>query len=283
MTYDSTACGSSRVNFFRESPGNFKRDSFDEFDRVSFDRSLNLLFASGKATFVDPALGPVVLTRKTTARRFIARRHDDRVDLTIPAFVTSREEIIRIFLRFRARLQKDVTASPGVRFFDGQEIAVPGFTFHIGRQSLVPKGINVEANLTRASLAVGTELDFNSEHVTANLDKAIKNVAKRLVPILLFPRVRELADKWGLHPSNLLVGRGLRTFGTCNNRGEIRLSLSVVFLDEELRDYIILHELAHLSHFDHSPEFHRLLNLYTDGQEERLVNRLHHFHWPIRR
>jgi hypothetical protein len=56
-----------------------------------------------------------------------------------------------------------------------------------------------------------------------------------------------------------------------------------VFLPQELRDLIILHELAHLSEMNHSPRFHALLDTYLDGREALLRNLLRNYAWPILR
>jgi predicted metal-dependent hydrolase len=54
-----------------------------------------------------------------------------------------------------------------------------------------------------------------------------------------------------------------------------------MFLPEHLIRYIICHELAHLTHMNHSPEFHALCNQYCDGQEKQLEQQLRQFRFPI--
>jgi predicted metal-dependent hydrolase len=54
-----------------------------------------------------------------------------------------------------------------------------------------------------------------------------------------------------------------------------------MLLPEHLVRYIILHEYAHLTHMDHSPAFHALVNQYTGGKEKELEKELKQFVWPI--
>ena len=56
-----------------------------------------------------------------------------------------------------------------------------------------------------------------------------------------------------------------------------------MFLPQELRDYIVLHEIAHLSEMNHSPRFHAVLDGYLGGREAILVNRLKTYSWPVLR
>ncbi|MDR2912865.1 MAG: M48 family metallopeptidase [Alistipes sp.] len=61
-------------------------------------------------------------------------------------------------------------------------------------------------------------------------------------------------------------------WGSCTARGDINLSLSLAALPDHLAEYIVLHELCHTVHRNHSPRFHALLDRVTDGRH-RALNR----------
>lgn len=64
---------------------------------------------------------------------------------------------------------------------------------------------------------------------------------------------------------------------------KISLSAITMFLPPHLRDYIVCHELAHLSEMNHSARFHEICNGYCGGREKSLQKELKAFRWPILR
>jgi predicted metal-dependent hydrolase len=61
-----------------------------------------------------------------------------------------------------------------------------------------------------------------------------------------------------------------RRHGSCTpSRGVIRLSHRLAGLPDWVRDYVIVHELAHLEHPDHSPAFWSAVNRYPLTERAR--------------
>ena len=97
--------------------------------------------------------------------------------------------------------------------------------------------------------------------------------------------VANRADKADFHrfaTSKVYVpDAGSTRLGTCNTRGEIRLSCVLVLLPSELRDYVILHEFAHLTEMNHSPRFYALLDRYCGGRNAILRRALKNAVLPV--
>jgi predicted metal-dependent hydrolase len=78
---------------------------------------------------------------------------------------------------------------------------------------------------------------------------------KRFALPFLQERVSRHCERSGIEPPRLMLSSAHARWGSCNTRREVRLTWRLVKAPEELVDYVICHELAHLRHMDHSRAF----------------------------
>ena len=115
------------------------------------------------------------------------------------------------------------------------------------------------------------------QFVSDRISYAMEYIAEKI----LLPYAREVADSLGLTPAGFEVGRGMRKLGHCTTKRVIQLSRNLMFYPEELIRYVVCHELAHLTHMNHSPQFHALCDQYCGGKEKELEQQLRQFRFPI--
>ena len=87
-------------------------------------------------------------------------------------------------------------------------------------------------------------------------------------------RMERLAAQTGLRYTKLTIRATRTKWGSCSARNTISLSLYLMTLPEHLRDFVILHELCHTVHHNHSERFHRLLDSWVGGREKELNREL---------
>jgi len=84
----------------------------------------------------------------------------------------------------------------------------------------------------------------------------------------LGPRVLHFARLIAAVPPALTLSNARSQWGSCNHRGEIRLSWRLVQLPPRLADYVVAHEVAHLVELNHSPRFWALVESILPGHAE---------------
>ena len=72
---------------------------------------------------------------------------------------------------------------------------------------------------------------------------------------VLSARLNQLAGTYGFTYNRLFIRNQRTRWGTCSSRNNISLNINLVRLPQELQDYVMLHELAHTRHKNHSREF----------------------------
>jgi len=69
----------------------------------------------------------------------------------------------------------------------------------------------------------------------------------------------------GLKYNQLRIKEQRTKWGSCSRQGNINLNWRVIMAPEEVIDYLILHELAHLKHMNHSKEYwHYVASFMSD-------------------
>ncbi len=102
---------------------------------------------------------------------------------------------------------------------------------------------------------VATGAIDNIPLVHSSLRRWLKRKAKER----LVPRLHELSLRVGLSFARTRIGLPSTRWGSCSARGTISLSAALLFLPPALADYILIHELCHIKHPNHSPTFWSLV------------------------
>ncbi len=75
-------------------------------------------------------------------------------------------------------------------------------------------------------------------------------------------RTQVLGAVMGLAPRRVYVRRLRRRWGSCWPGGSLSLSYHLIMAPPEVLDYVVVHELAHLTHANHAPKFWSLVATY---------------------
>lgn len=92
---------------------------------------------------------------------------------------------------------------------------------------------------------------------------------KALAANKLPARLEYWSKRTGLIPTSIKITSAQSRFGSCNNRGGICFSCFLMLYPDNAIDYVIVHELCHLKHLNHSAPFYQLLSRYLPDYKQR--------------
>ena len=107
---------------------------------------------------------------------------------------------------------------------------------------------------TAGQIRFGPEL-LTLRDVSVDLRPAIQKHLRQLAQSELPARVQELSTLHGIDVRRVTVRNQKSRWGSCSRKGTISLNWRLIQCPAFVRDYIILHELAHRRQMNHSAKF----------------------------
>lgn len=233
--------------------------------------------------FIDKEFGKVVVTLRHGMKNVRCRWRGNRLYMSAPYGMEKQLEGLVDADRDKIRALNHQK----ITFYDGQVIPCFHTTLTISTDAklttnCVAHGID-PADGVSLYMRVPADLDLENDAATRALSKVISLLFGRIAHRYLIPYAQSEAARLGLKPRGFEIGKGTVKLGHCTRGGMIQLSRQLMLLPEPLVQYVVCHELAHLTHMDHSPAFHTLLDSYLNGRSAELDRQIAHFPWPILR
>lgn len=116
-------------------------------------------------------------------------------------------------------------------------------------------------------------LSLNSKHP---LEEQIVNLLRQFAAKVIPPQVHRAAEKYQIEVGRVSVRDQSSQWGSCSGKRTLSLNWRLILLPPELQEYVILHELAHLTHLNHSDAFWNLLKKYDSKTQlhDRRISRI---------
>jgi predicted metal-dependent hydrolase len=191
------------------------------------------------------------LTGKKAILRVPAHMQPCCIEDIIPKF----EQWVRATVAQRPDLHRSVM---GRSYTDGSTLQVFGREYVINIREEARNGHRgrIEGRNIQLTLAI--------DDSPVNRRKSIKHLISRLVASDCAPefvrRVQELNFLFFQKPINGVSFKyNQSNWGSCSSNKNLNFSTRLLFAPAEVIDYIIIHELAHLTHMDHSDQFWALV------------------------
>ncbi len=98
-----------------------------------------------------------------------------------------------------------------------------------------------------------------------NIDNFYKKEILKYLPNL----VDDYAKKMNLFPTSIKYRKNKRTWGSCNYKNGLNFNILLMKFPIELMEYVVIHELAHIKHKNHSKDFWDLVEEFCPDYKQR--------------
>lgn len=184
-----------------------------------------------------PGQGIVVVTPKGCDRRFVNRVLEDKKDW--------------ISRTAKKMLAQGVSLTPCQDL--PESISFPAFDSSWSVHYLDRPGkTSLMTNAGRLMVS-GPEQDF--EPRITLLKKFVADRARELLP----PMLRQVSEELNLPFVSVRIRTQKSRWGSCSARKTISLNSKLLFLPTVLIEHLMVHELCHTVHLDHSPKYWKLV------------------------
>ena len=173
-------------------------------------------------------------------------------------FLRSREGWIRVQLADHRKLEKARRDQSGKKLW------------LMGTPLLVETASGPANRIERSggSIQVTSRSPLDEEVLARRLNRWLRAQSELKLPA----RVQQLSQQTGLQGSGLQIKSYTARWGSCRHDGLIQLNWKLIKTPQEVIDYVIIHELSHLKHFDHSKAFWSLVAQHCPAHQK-------HRHW----
>jgi len=188
--------------------------------------------------------------------------------------ITKKRGIKRISLRVLANGTIAVTMPPYVPYVVGQQFAkshtewinkrsqsIHNLTLYnqmpIGKtyRLRITNGSTTKARLINDTISLTYSTTLDDPQVLKTTKLAVKRAIKKESEQLLPNQTAALAKRFGYNYSQVVVRPMKTRWGSCSSKQIIALNTYLMMLPWPVINYVIIHELAHTKHMNHSKQF----------------------------
>jgi len=204
---------------------------------------------SDKKFLHDPEFGDIELRRVRGSFVRLKIETDGRVVAQLPKYGGRLKDVEKLLNENREKLRKNFAKSAATKIYaDGDKIG-KSHILHLkngARNDISLK--NLDINVT---IKTGILEREKQQLIRDAVAKALRIEAKAYLP----RRLKYLSLQTGLKYQRVQFVHAKSRWGSCSNSGTISLNIALMITPNELIDYVLLHELNHTRHMDHSREF----------------------------
>ncbi len=214
---------------------------------------------------------PVTIVRRTNRKTMTVKIQADQPLLVVTHSRVGTAEILKFLDSKKTWIEKNLlrikeqhALNPKPEFKDGSYFPILGELKYFQFVSSALKKVNfkIEDGFLLCSASEANRLLIHK--LQSSLLDFYKNEAIRY----LTKRTQVWSERTGLLPKKISFRSPKTRWGSCSSQKHIALNWKLICQAPQLIDYVIVHELCHLQHLNHSVEFWNLLESIMPTYQE---------------
>ena len=195
---------------------------------------------------------PLRLRYNTKAKRIILRVDQETggAIITLPPHSSKTEALSLVNERVDWIVDKIKGLPPKITLTDGQSLTLMGQLITIRH---------------RPDLKMGVQL-IGSEMITSgkieHLHRRIVDWLKKYTKEIIAPRAHNMASQLECKINRISIRDTKSRWGSCSSQGNLSFCWRLIMTPEWVLNYVIAHEVSHLKHMDHGPEFWQIVGTF---------------------
>lgn len=125
--------------------------------------------------------------------------------------------------------------------------------FVIDKKAWLEKAIVSQRNKAK------TKKSYSQEDIAS-----LRLKAKEIIPL----KVDYFSKIMGVEPKSVKITSAKTRYGSCSSQNTLNFSLYLMDKDERFIDYVVVHELAHIKHHNHSKQFYEFVQRFIPNYKE---------------
>ncbi|MDE6149302.1 MAG: M48 family metallopeptidase [Ruminococcus sp.] len=113
------------------------------------------------------------------------------------------------------------------------------------------------------TIIAATSESFSEDRLKLSIEKLINEFAVKQIQ----DTISKYSQITGLYPKKITVKNMKSSWGRCSSDGSISINHDIIYHSRECLEYVIIHELCHLKHMNHSAEFWELVEHYCPDRK----------------
>lgn len=222
-------------------------------------------------------VGNIRLVKSNLAKRLVIRiKENDGIRVSVPYSLSFKNAEDFVFQKsdwIKTNLKKMQSIEAKLSVFDENTNFKTYYNQLLIRKGNVRRAFAKQENGT-LKILYPAHRDVRDVSIQNFIKKAIELLLRNEARYYLPKRVTELAQEFKFTIKNVYVKNVKTRWGSCSAVNNINLNIHLMRLPHVLIDYVILHELCHTVHKNHSKDFWALLNKITNNNARKLAKEM---------